>query len=127
MARSYSQDLRERRIVGSIHSGSSRRAAAARFGVSPSTAVRLQARFESTGSVATARQGRPPGSGKLGPHRDFLIEQVELKPDITMPELATLLAAERGVQVDPSSLSRFLCKQGFSYKRNTAGIGTRTR
>ena len=86
MARSYSQDLRER-IVGSIHSGNSRRAAAARFGVSPSTAVRLQACFESTGSVATARQGRPPGGGKLGPHRDFLIEQVELKPDITMPEL----------------------------------------
>ncbi len=103
MARSYSQDLRER-IVSCIHSGSSRRAAAARFGVSPSTAVRLQARFESTGSVATARQDRPPGGGKLGPHRDFLIEQV-----------------------DPSSLSRFLCKQGFSYKQNTAGIGTRTR
>lgn len=126
MARAYSQDLRER-VVGSIHNGSSRRAAAVRFGVSASTAVRLQARFEATGSVATARQGRPPGGGKLDPHRDFLIEQVKLKPDITMPDLAALLAEERSVQVDPSNLSKFLCKQGFSYKKNAAGIGTRTR
>lgn len=126
MSHAYSQDLRDR-IVRCIDDGSSRRAAAARFGVSPSTAVRFQARFDATGSVAAARQGRPPGGGKLGPHRDFLIEQVELKPDITMPELATVLAAERCVQVDPSNLSKFLCKQGFSYKKNAAGLGTRTR
>jgi transposase len=55
MAKALSADLRER-IVGGICDGKSRRAVAAQFGVAPSTAVRLQARFEATGSVR--RRGR---------------------------------------------------------------------
>jgi transposase len=51
---------------------------------------------------------------------------VKQKPDITMPELAAELAARHGVEADPASLSRFLCKAGFSYKKNVAGQGART-
>ena len=47
--------------------------------------------------------------------------------DITMPDLAAWLLAEHGVPVDPSNLSKLLCKAGFSYKKNTAGSGARTR
>ena len=126
MAKALSADLRER-IVGGISEGKSRRAVAAQFGVAPSTAVRLQARFDATGSLAPSRQGRPAGGGKLAVHRDFIIKQVEMKPDITMPELAALLEADCGVCADPSNLSKFLCRAGFSYKKNTAGIGKRTR
>lgn len=42
------------------------------------------------------RQGREPGSGKLGQHKDFIIERVKATPDITMPELAALLEEEQG-------------------------------
>ena len=126
MGKPLSADLRER-IVADVTGGKSRRGAAARFGVAASTAVRLQARYEETGSVAPARIGRPKGSGKLGTHRDFIIARVEDRPDITMPELAALLLAERGIEVDLSNLSKFLCKAGFTYKKNAAGIGERTR
>lgn len=126
MGKPLSADLRER-IVSDVSRGNTRRGAAARFGVAASTAVRLQARYEQTGSLAPARIGRPRDSGKLGAHRDFIIGQVEGRPDITMPELAAVLLAERGVEVDPSNLSKFLCRAGFSYKKNASGIGERTR
>lgn len=125
MGKALSTDLRER-IVADVNGGNTRRGAAARFEVAASTAVRLKARYDETGSVASARIGRPPGSGKLGEHRAFIIGQVEERPDITMPELAALLD-ERGVVVDPSNLSKFLCKAGYSYKKNAAGGGERTR
>jgi len=67
------------------------------------------------------------GGGKLAGHRDFLIAQVEKRPDITMPELAAELEAERGVKASPASLSRLLCRAGFTYKKNAAGDGARTR
>ena len=67
------------------------------------------------GSVEPAQEGRPQGSGKLAPYREVLIEPVKAKPDITMPDLAVWLEAEHGVTLDPSNLSKLLCKAGFSY------------
>jgi transposase len=125
MGRSYSLDLRSR-LVGRVASGQSRRGAAEDLEVSPSFSVKLVARHRRTGSLAPERQGRPPGTGKLEPYRDFLIGRVREKPDITMPELGAELAARHRVEADPASLSRFLCKAGFSYKKNAAGQGTRT-
>jgi transposase len=95
--------------------------------VAPSTVGRLFARYRATGSVNPAPQGRERGRGKLGPHRDYVIACVKEKPDITMPELAAMLSAERGVLVDPSNISKLLCAAGFTYKKNAAGVGTRTQ
>ena len=61
MGKSSSVDLRVR-IVSEIVGGQSCRSAARRFGVAPSTAVRLAQRKARTGSVAPARQGRPAGA-----------------------------------------------------------------
>ena len=116
MGKSYSLDLRER-VVSFVGLGRSRREAASRFDVSASFAVKVVSGHERTGSVAPARQGRPPGSGKLSPHLADLIAWVEARPDITMPELAALLAAEQGVVAHPASLSRTLRQAGFSYKK----------
>lgn len=126
MGKSISNDLRVRMVRG-IALGKSRRAVAARFEVAPSTAVRVQARYAATGSVEPAKQGRPQGSGKLAPYREVLIEKVKAQPDITMPDLAVWLEADHGVTADPSNLSKLLCKAGFSYKKNAAGLGERTR
>ena len=94
--------------------------------MSPSFSVKLVARHRRTGTLEPQRQGRPPGTGKLAPYRDFLMGRVKEKPDITMPELAAELEARHGVEADPASLSRFLCKAGLSYKKNPAGRGART-
>lgn len=120
MGRGYSSDLRVR-IYGEIEQGGSRRAAARRFGVSASTSIRLAQRMAATGSLEPARQGRPPGGGKLAPHAEVLTGWVDKQGDITMPELAAKLKAERGVTVHPASLSRFLIAHGYSVKKNTAG------
>lgn len=130
MGKPVSTDLRVRMVRG-IAAGRSRRSVAAQFEVAPSTAVRVQARYAATGSVEPARLGRPKGSGKLGPYRDAIIEKVKARPDITMPDitmpdLAAWLEADHGVTVDPSNLSKLLCREGFSYKKNAAGLGERT-
>ena len=73
------------------------------------------------------RQGRPHGSGKLAPYEAFLIQEVEKKPDITMPDLVARLLEEHGVAAAPASLSRLLCRLGFTYKKSPDGSGVRTR
>ncbi len=125
MGKSYSLDLRQR-LIDRVMGGQSRRSAAEDLAVSASFAVKLAARHEETGSLEAATQGRPRGTGKLEPYRDFLIGRVKGTPDITMLELAGALEAQHGVAVDPASLSRFLCKAGFSFKKNAAGGRTRS-
>jgi transposase len=118
MTQSYSLDLRVR-VAAFVQAGHSRRAAARHFGVSDSFAIKLLQRQRQSGSPAPARQGRPRGTGKLAPYQAFLIQAVESKPDITMPDLATRLWEEHGVVVAPATLSRCLCRHGFTYKKNS--------
>lgn len=125
MGKSYSTDLRDR-IVAFVAAGHSRRAAARHFEVSDSFAVKLMQRVTRQGTALPNRQGRRPGNGKLSACRRFLIQTVEAKPDMTMPELADRLLRDHGVQVAPATLSRFLRRQGFSYKKSVDGIGART-
>ena len=125
MGKSYSSDLRDR-IVAFVAAGHSRRAAARHFKVSDSFAVKLMQRATRRGSVLPDRQGRRPGSGKLAAYRAFLVQAVETEPDMTMPELADRLLRDHGVQADPATLSRFLRRHGFSYKKSADGIGART-
>ena len=116
MGKPYSIDLRER-VQAEVESGQSRRAAARRYNVSASFAVKLADRVSRNGSAEPARQGRPPGGGKLAPHLTALLEWVEAEPDITMPELAAKLKAEKDVTAHPASLSRLLLRRaGLSKK-----------
>ena len=126
MGKSSSSDLRVR-IVAEVERGQSCRAEARRFGVAPSTAIRLMQRKAQTGSLVPARQGRPAGNGLLGAHVGVLIGWVDADGDITMPELAARLLAERGVKAHPASLSRLLILHGFTVKKNSAGQRNRSR
>jgi transposase len=63
----------------------------------------------------------------LAPYAAILARWVEEAADITMPELAAKLTAEYGVVAHPASLSKFLIKQGFSFKKNAAGNRGRSR
>ena len=126
MSKSYSLDLRSR-VVAAVASGSSRREAARRFGISPSCAVKLVARVQETGSAELDRRGRRPGSGKLGPFEAILIAWVEEKPDITLSELARRLEQAHSVRVHPSALSRRLGRAGWTYKKSSGRNGDRSR
>ena len=119
MGHCYSLDLRVR-VADFVEAGHSCRAAAEHFDVSESFAIKLVRRTRDTGSPAPARQGRPPGHGKLVAYESFLIQTIEAEPAITMPELAARLLEQHGVGVAPAMLSRFLCRRGFSYKKNAS-------
>lgn len=115
MPKAYSLDLRER-VVWFVEAGRSCRAAAAHFSVSVSFAVRLMRAFRTAGSVAP----RPSGGrrrAKLDPHKAFVTARIEEKSDITMPELARELLAATGTKADPASLSRFLIRNGYRFKK----------
>ena len=124
MPKPYSLDLRER-VVRFVEDGHSRRAAAAHFNVSVSFVVNLMKAVRTRGSF----EAKPSGGrrhAKLEPHRSFLLAQVAEKTDITMPELAAALAAAFGEKADPASLSRWLIRAGYRFKKNAAGERTRS-
>jgi len=124
MPKAYSLDLRER-VAGFVVGGRSCHAAAVYFSVSVSFVVRLRKSFQTTGSL----KPKPSGGrrhAKLDPHRAFLIARIEEKADITMPELATELALATGTRADPASLSRFLIRNGYRFKKNACGKRARS-
>ena len=95
-----------------------------KFAVSASSAVRIVARHEATGSVAP-KVGHVGRRSKLEAHRDDLIRRIAEVPDITMPELAAELAAQ-GTRIDPSNLSRWFIRNGYRVKKNAAGQRARS-
>jgi transposase len=116
MASAYSQDLRDRVIDAVVRGGMSRRAAAARFGVSEASAIKWVQRFERIGSRAAAKMGgylRP----RLEPHREFLEALRAEQSDITLRALCERLLTERGIKADTSMMSRFFHRIGVTLKK----------
>jgi transposase len=114
MAAPLSRDLRER-IVRSVAAGSSARQAAARFAVSPSTAIRLMQRLRRTGSTAPARFGgyrRPV----LLAYEAELRRMVGRKADITLAEIQAELAC-LGVSTALSTIHLTLRRFGLRHKK----------
>jgi transposase len=122
MTKAYSLDLRTR-VVRFVEAGHSRHEAARHFAVSVAFVVKLVAAFRTTGSLAPKPEGGWRYS-KLDPHRDFLLRRVAETSDLTMPDLAAELAS-RGTQVTPASISRWFIRNGYRFKKNTAGQRTR--
>jgi transposase len=125
MAGAYSQDLRDRVIDAVVLEGTSRRAAADRFGVSESVAIKWVERFERSGSRTARKMGgyRRP---KLEPHREFLAALRTEKPDITLQALCDRLLADRGAKADTSMMSRFFRREGVTLKKRRWSHGSRT-
>ena len=110
-----SMDLR-RRIVEAVAGGSSIRAASRRFAVSPSAAIKLMQRVQSTGSPAPERFGghrRPV----LEPHRAELERLVAAEPDQTLAELQAGLRAALRIRVGLSTLHTTLHRLGLRHKK----------
>jgi transposase len=119
-----SQDLRERVIDAVLVEGMSRRAAAARFGVSESAAIKWVERVERTSSRAAGKVGgyKPM---MLEPHRAFIEAVRQEKPDITLQGLCDRLRAERDVSAYTSVMSRFLRHLGVTLKKRRSSLASR--
>jgi transposase len=111
-----SMDLRER-IVRAVAGGSSIRAAARRFEVSASAAIKLMRRVRETGSAAPAQVGGHRRSALTG-HADDLAELVEATPDITLVELRAELQRRLGLNPGLSTLHRTLRSLGLRHKKS---------
>ncbi|MBA4091027.1 MAG: IS630 family transposase [Sphingobium sp.] len=115
MTRAYSNDLRERVVSAVLRDGFSRHAAAARFGVAPSSAIKWVNRYQETGSVAPDQIGGHKPRTLRGEHRDWLLERMQR--DFTLRGLVFELA-ERGVKVDYRQVWEFAHAEGLSFKKS---------
>ena len=119
MGKGYSQDLRGRVIDAVVEGKMSRRAAAERFGVGESSAIRWVDRYLRTGAREIVGTGghRP---SKLKPHGEWLLKLLEAEPDITLMALSARFLKERGVKATTGMLSYFYIGEGISFKKNRA-------
>ena len=116
MGRPLSIDLRNR-VVAVVEGGMSRRQAAARFGVSISSAIRWTSLSRRTGDVRPKRQGGDKRSGRIETHALVILGAVAEKPDITLAELRELLVGH-GVTVAVSTLWRFFARRKITLKKS---------
>ena len=119
MAKSLSRDLRER-LVAAVEGGMSRRAAAERFGVSPSRAVRWVSAWRLAGAASAKRQGGDRRSRRIEAFAAIILAAVEREVDITLVELTALLRDQHGQHFAPSTLWRFLDRHAMTLKKNSA-------
>jgi transposase len=124
MPKPYSQDLRDR-VIDAVEKGEmSRRAAARRYEISESVAIKWLERLERDGSREPAGHGGHRAS-KLMPHREFLEGARAEKSDVTLQALCDRLLAERGVKADTSMMSRFFRRIGVTFKKRPSSRKSR--
>ena len=116
MAHYLSEDLRIR-VIEAVESGVSRRQAAARFGVSVSSAIRWVQEWRKTGRTAPFPRGGDRRSERIEAEAAFLLGQVDETPDVTLAELQAKLR-ERGLSVATGTVWRFFDRHGISFKKN---------
>lgn len=79
MTRALSVDLRDR-VVAAVEGGLSRRQAAARFGVSISSAIRWTALSRATGDVRPKRIGGDKRSGRIEAYAPVILARSKRNP-----------------------------------------------
>jgi transposase len=121
MARTLSQDLRDR-VVAAIDGGMSCRAAAVHFGVSTSSAIRWRCLALQRGQAVARPRGGDRHSGRIEAHGDFIKGLIAEQGDITLVEIQRQLT-ERGAPVGIGTVHRFFARHGITRKKR---LGTRS-
>src|SRR4051794_3138263 len=93
----YSQDLRQR-VIGFMALGGSARAAARRFDVSISSAIRWAQRWRTEGHARPRPMGGDRRS-RLSAQGARVLQLVAQQPDLTLREICSALAARCGITV----------------------------
>ena len=113
-----SMDLRSR-VLSAVDDGMSCRAAAARFGIAASTAIRWQAQRRATGDFAPKPQGGDMRSHRVEERAADILTIWEARKDISLEELRVALA-ETGFLVSVAGLHRFFVRRGMTRKKRMA-------
>jgi transposase len=116
MAKSLSEDLRVR-LIAAVEAGMSRRAAAERFGVAVSSAIRWVRAWQTRGATRAKPQGGDQRSARIEAYRDVILARIDAQPDVTLVELAEWLCTEHGARFAPSTIWRFLDRHAMTFKR----------
>lgn len=97
MGKPHPIELRER-VVAFVNEGHSNREAARHFRVSPRFVNNMMILHRSSGSLAAAKQGHPPGGAKLMAHADWVRERMSAHGETTLDELcvALILSFDQG-------------------------------
>ena len=95
MTQPLSNDLR-RRVVTAVDGGMSRRGAAKRFGIAPSTAIKWVCAWQLTGSYRPRPQGGDRRSHRIEARAETVLALVEETPDMTLAEIAVHLESAHG-------------------------------
>lgn len=82
-------------MIEAVEMGASRREAAERFDLSPSSVIKWVKRYEETGSVAAKPCGG--STSPLGKHKDWLLALIAEHPDWTLDEIVEAMR-KRGSQ-----------------------------
>jgi transposase len=115
MTRALSIDLR-RRVIGAIEGGASCRQAAARFGVSASSAIRWQALSKLVGDATPKQQGGDRRSARIESHAAVILGALDRRSDITLADLRAELAGH-GIGVSVAGLWRFFQRRRITLKK----------
>ena len=115
MSKALSLDLRIR-VLAAIAGGLSCRGAAARFGVSASSAIRWRALERERGDARPKALGGDRRSERIEAHAALILTLVDETPDITLEELRTRLARQ-GVRVGYGALWRFFDRHRITRKK----------
>ncbi len=119
MTAPLSKDLRER-LIAAVENGQSRRAAAERFGVAPSTAIKWLARWKGEGTAKARPMGGDRHSHRMEAHAAEILKLLNDAPDITLAEIAAHLEQAHGLRVAQSTVWRLLDRHGMTFKKNSA-------
>ncbi len=119
-----SMDLRVRGLAA-IDQGLRCRAAAVRFGIAPSTAIRWPVERRVTGNVAAKPQGGDMRSRRVEERAADMLSIWEARKDITLEELRAGLA-EIGLAVSVAGLHRFFVRRGMTRKKRLLMPSSRT-
>ena len=120
MTRPLSNDLRRRVVTAVMEGGMSRRAAAQRFGIAPSTAIKWVDAWRRTGSYRPRRQGGDRRSQRIEARAVAVLALIEETPDMTLAEIAAHLENAHGLRVSQSTVWRFFHRRGITFKKNRA-------
>lgn len=122
MGYGHSMDLRKR-VIEAVQAGASARQAARRFAISPSSAIKLVARWRQTGSYAPGQVGGQK-KRRLENHKDWLQQVMNCAPDSTLADLQADLA-KQGISISQQAINTTLHAWGYRYKKNAARARTR--
>ena len=127
MTRPLSNDLRRRVVRAVVDGGMTRRGAAKRFGIAPSTAIKWINAWHRTGSWRPRAQGGDRRSQRIEVRAKVILALIEETPDMTLAEIAAHLEDEHGLRVSQSTVWRFFHRREITFKKNGARQRAATR